>query len=106
MSQEKSVSSPLPSHFKLSSKQDPSTDKEKEDMSKIMYASAVGSLTYVMVSIRPDTAHVVGVVSCFMSNSGKQHWEAVKCIMRYFIGTSSLKLIFVDGKPYLLGILI
>ena len=91
MSQAKSVSSPLPSHFKLSSKQGPSIDKEKEDMSKILYASAVGSLIYTMVCTRPDIAHVVGVISRFMSNPEKQHWEAVKCIMRYSRGTSSLK---------------
>ena len=100
MNQAKPVSSPLPSHFKLINKQSPSTDKEKEDMSKVPYASAVGSLMYAMVCIRPDIAHVVGVVSRFMSNPGKQHWEA-KCIMRYLRGTSSLKLTFGDGKPVL-----
>ena len=36
MSQEKSVSSLLPSHFKLISKQSPSIDKEKEDISTVM----------------------------------------------------------------------
>ena len=38
MSQAKSVISPLPSHFKLISKQSPSTDKGKEDMNKASYA--------------------------------------------------------------------
>ncbi|KAL0551898.1 hypothetical protein IC582_010990 [Cucumis melo] len=103
MSQAKSVSSLLPSHFKLSCKQSPSTNKEREDMSKVPYASAVGSLMYVMVCTRPDIAHAVGVVSRFMSNPGKQHWEAVKCIMRYLRGTSRLKLTFGDGKPVLIG---
>ena len=37
-------------------------------MSKISYASVVGSLMYVMVCIRPDSAHVIGVVGRFMSN--------------------------------------
>ncbi|KAL4016323.1 hypothetical protein IC575_023971 [Cucumis melo] len=103
MSQAKSVSSPLPSHFKLSCKQSPSTDKEKEDMSEVPYASAAGSLMYAMVCTRPDIAHEVGVVSRFMSNLGKQYWEAVKCIMRYLRGTSSLKLTFGDGKLVLIG---
>ena len=31
-------------HFKLSTKQCPSSDDEKEDMKKVPYASAVGSL--------------------------------------------------------------
>jgi hypothetical protein len=47
-------------------------------MSKVPYASAIGSLMYAMVCTRPDIAHAVGVVSRYMSNPGKQHWETVK----------------------------
>lgn len=71
-------------------------------MSKISYASAVGSLMYVMVCTRLDIAHVVGV-SRYMSNLVKQHWEAIKFIMRYLRGTSSLKLTFGTGKSMLAG---
>ncbi|RVW61571.1 Retrovirus-related Pol polyprotein from transposon TNT 1-94 [Vitis vinifera] len=35
-------------HFKLNNRHNPSTDKEKEDMIKVLYASVVGSLMYVM----------------------------------------------------------
>ena len=47
-------------------------------MSHVPYASAVGSLMYVMVCTRLDIAHVVGVLSSFMSNLGKEHWTIVK----------------------------
>ncbi|MCI62396.1 GDSL esterase/lipase 1-like, partial [Trifolium medium] len=47
-------------------------------MAKIPYASAIGSLMYAMVCTRPDIGHAMGVVSRFMSNPGKAHWEAVK----------------------------
>jgi len=47
-------------------------------MSRVPYTSAVGSLMNVMVRTRPDLAYAVSTVSRFMSNSGKQHWEAVK----------------------------
>lgn len=47
-------------------------------MKKISYASAVGSIMYDMTCTRPDIAHVVGVVSRYMSNPGKQHFEAAK----------------------------
>ena len=77
------VSSPLASHFKLSSKHNPSIDKEKEDMRIVPYVSAVGSLMYVMVCTRLDIAYVGGVVSRFLSNLGRLNWEAVKWIMRY-----------------------
>jgi len=42
-------------------------------MSRVPYASAVGSLMYAMACIRPDIAHVVGVLSRFMSKPGKEH---------------------------------
>ncbi|KAJ0555551.1 putative RNA-directed DNA polymerase [Helianthus annuus] len=71
-------STPLGSHFKLSKDQSPKSDEDKEEMAKVPYASAVGSLMYAMVCTRPDIAHAVGVVSRFMSNPGREHWEAVK----------------------------
>ena len=103
MSQAKVVSSPLASHFKLSSKHSPSTDKEKEDMRRVMYASAIGSLMYSMVCTRPNIAYAVGVVSRILSNPGRQHWEAVKWIIRYLQGTSNLKLTVGSGKLVLVG---
>ena len=68
MDKAKTVSCPLANHFKLSTMQSPSTDKEKEKMKKIPYASAVGSLMYAMVCTRLDIAHAIGVVSKFLSN--------------------------------------
>ncbi|CAN0875048.1 Retrovirus-related Pol polyprotein from transposon TNT 1-94, partial [Linum grandiflorum] len=41
---------------------------------------------YAMVCTRPDIAHAVGVVSRFLSNPGKEHWAAVKWILRYLRG--------------------
>lgn len=99
----KEVSCPLPSHLKLSKKLCPSTEKEKDEMSSVPYSSAVGSLMYAMVCTRPDIAHAVGVVSRFLSNPGKQHWEAVKWILRYLRGTSNLCLSFGNGEPVLEG---
>ena len=64
-------------HFKPSKEQSPKTEEERDHMSKVPYALAIGSLMYAMVCTRPDIAHVVGVVSIFMSKPGKQHWEVV-----------------------------
>lgn len=47
-------------------------------MESIPYSLAMGSLMYVMVCTRPDIAHAVGVMSRFLFNPGKEHWEAVK----------------------------
>ena len=46
-----------------------------------------GSLTYTMVATWPNIAHAVGVVSRFMANPGRAHWEAIKSILRYLKGT-------------------
>ena len=90
----KPVSTPLACHFKLSKDQSPTTEQDRAQMDKVPYASAIGSLMYAMVCTRPDIAHAVGVVSRYMSNPGKQHWEAVKWILRYLRGTADYALCF------------
>ena len=56
-------------------------------MVKIPYKNAVGCLMYAMVLTRPNIAHVISVVSRYMASPGKEHWMAVKWIMRYLNGT-------------------
>ncbi|KAL6517675.1 hypothetical protein OROMI_033376 [Orobanche minor] len=68
MDKAKVVSSPLTNNFKMSVEDCPKTKEEIEEMDKVPYASAVGSLMYAMVCTRPDIAHAVGVVSRFLSN--------------------------------------
>ncbi|KAF5938278.1 hypothetical protein HYC85_025784 [Camellia sinensis] len=103
MNKAKPVGCPLAGHFKLSSNQCPTSEKDKEEMLKVPYGSAVGSLMYAMVCTRPDIAHSVGVVSRFLSNPGKEHWATVKWILRYLRRTSKVCLCFGDGKPMLDG---
>jgi transposase InsO family protein len=90
----KTSSTPLPKHIKITSEDCPKDDKEKAEMLKVPYASAVGSLMYAMVCTRPDLAHCVGVVSRFLANPGRSHWAAVKTAFRYLKGTETHGLIF------------
>ena len=69
----------------------------------VLHASVVGSLMYVMICTRPDIAFAVGTVSRYMSNPGKEHWVAVKWILIYLKGTSSVCLRYSSGKPMLEG---
>nr|GEV20988.1 retrovirus-related Pol polyprotein from transposon TNT 1-94 [Tanacetum cinerariifolium] len=96
MGKAKLVSSPLTTNFKLIDKDCPSSKKNIEKMDRVSYASAVGSLMYVMVCTRPDSAHVVGVVSRILSNPGKMHWEAVKWIFRYLRGQHEIHFWIFD----------
>ena len=77
MENAKAVSTHLPGHLKLTKEMCPKT-QEEDKMSKVPYASAVGSLMYAMVCSRPDIAHAVGVVSKYMSHPGIEHWNVVK----------------------------
>ncbi|GAA0166740.1 hypothetical protein LIER_21827 [Lithospermum erythrorhizon] len=78
MDKAKEVNIPLASHFKLSHQLCPSTNEENLSMKSIPYSSSVGSFMYAMVCTRSDIAHAVGVVSRYLSNPGRHHWEAVK----------------------------
>jgi len=86
MAEVRQVTTLLAGHFNSSSKQYLQSLEEGEEMSRVSYASAVGSLMYVMVCTRPDLAYRVSTVSRFMSNLGKQHWETVKWVLRFCEG--------------------
>ena len=78
MNEAKPVNIPLGSHFKLNKEQSPKTEEEMDHMSKVPYASAIGNLMYAMVCTRLDIAHVVGVMSRFMSKPRKQRSESTR----------------------------
>eukprot|EP00253_Pinus_taeda_P013381 PITA_13381 len=90
----KPVKLPIPIGVKLSAKQCPKTQEEEEDMSRVPYASAIGSLMYAMVCTRPEIAHAVGVLSRFMSKPRKEHWTTVKWVFRFLRGTSDYGLCY------------
>ncbi|GJW32315.1 retrovirus-related pol polyprotein from transposon TNT 1-94 [Tanacetum coccineum] len=73
-------------------------EEDKDDMSRVPYSSAVGSLMYAMVCTHPDLDHAVSVVSRYMHNPCKIHWEAIKCIFRYMKGTSNIGLSFEKSR--------
>ncbi|XP_062087593.1 secreted RxLR effector protein 161-like, partial [Humulus lupulus] len=82
----------------LSKKQSPQTPQEEEEMKQIPYASAVGSLMYAMLCTRPDICYAVGVVSRYQSNPGRQHWAAVKHILKYLRRTKDYMLVYSGGS--------
>ncbi|RDX58683.1 hypothetical protein CR513_61986, partial [Mucuna pruriens] len=62
----KPISTPLPTNFKLSS-------KNEAKMSQAPYALVVGILIYVMICIRPYIAQAVGEVSRLKANLNIKH---------------------------------
>jgi len=79
--------------------------KEGEPVNPTEYRSIIGSLRYI-INTRPDLAYAVGVVSRYMEAPGKEHWAAVKHILRYLKGTLGYGCKYDKGaelKPILVG---
>ena len=67
---------------KLSRTQSPTTAEDREKMKVIPYASAIGSIMYAMVCIRPDVCIAISLAGRYQSNLGVDHLTAVKIILR------------------------
>ncbi len=53
---------------------------------------------YLSTGTRPDIAFAVSNVAKFSSNPTKQHWTAVKRILRYLKGTRNFGLLYTNGN--------
>ncbi|GKD11317.1 hypothetical protein Tco_1191002 [Tanacetum coccineum] len=58
---------------------------------------------FAMICTRPDIAYAVGVVSRYMAEPGREHWEAMKRILRYIKGTSNVALCFGESDLIVKG---
>ena len=97
----KFVSMPLTVHFRLSTEQSPTSEKEMTRMKNVPDSSVVGKLMYAMICTKPDIAYTMDVVSRFITNPRKEYWLAVKWILQYLRRTSRKCLFFGTGKPML-----
>ncbi|XP_073061808.1 secreted RxLR effector protein 161-like [Primulina eburnea] len=89
---------PLSHGANLSKSMCPKTDEEIETMSRIPYASVIGSIMYVMISTRPDITYSLGVASRYKSNPDLLHWKAVKDILKYLRRTKNFFLVYGSGE--------
>ncbi|KAL5572941.1 hypothetical protein UlMin_022538 [Ulmus minor] len=70
-------------------------------MEGISYSQAIGSIMLSMVSTRPDLSFAISVLSRFMSNPERDHWLAMKWLLRYIKGTTKLGLVYRKARNYL-----
>ena len=82
MQNPKPVTTPLATHFRLSSTLCPQLDEEVDYISRVPYSSVVVSLMYAMVCSRQYLAYAVSVVSRYMAKPSKENWKAIQWIMR------------------------
>ncbi|CAH1439943.1 unnamed protein product [Lactuca virosa] len=83
MENSKKGDSPIQSNTKLSKTQSPSTEAEIAEMSRVPYASIVGSIMYAMTCTRLNVTFALSMVSRYQGNPGKTHWTTVKNILKY-----------------------
>ena len=72
-------------------------------MSRISYASIVGSIMYAMLCTRPDVAYSLGVVSRYQSDPGEAHWKVVKSILKYLRNTKDQWSVYGESDLKLMG---
>ena len=91
-------SNPVNTPADANSKLQPATNQD-EPLNQTQYQSAVGSLMYLSVSSRPDIAFAVNNLARFNSNPRKEHWSALKRVLRYLNGTINHGLLYKQGGP-------
>ncbi len=85
---------PVLQGMRLSKTQSPTTAADREKMSSVPYASAVGSLMYAMLCTRPDINLAISLVGRYQSDPGTEHWTAVKNILKYLKRTKEMFLVY------------
>src|ERR1700743_2879504 len=95
------VHTPLNVKDRLSSARSPTTELECYKLANtfrgLSYLEGVGSLLYACQTC-PDLAHATGVLAQFGANPGKQHYEALKRVLRYLKATLKFGLTLGGSK--------
>ena len=94
MEQSKKGFLPMSHGMRFSDKQCPLTADEQKRMSKVPYASVVGSIMYAMICTRPDVSYALSVASRYQADPGESHWTLVKNILKYLRRTKDVFLIY------------
>ena len=66
-------------------------------MALIPYANIVCNVMYLMICTRPDVSHAISVASRYMADPGREHWNALKWILKYLKDSMNVGLKFGDG---------
>ena len=91
---------PMSHGIHLSKTQCPTTIDEQECMSKVPYASAIGSIMYAMINTCPDVSYALSVTSRYQSDLGERHWTAVKNILKYLRRTKDVFLVYGGEEEF------
>jgi hypothetical protein len=84
MEQSKKGFLPILHGIHLSKTQCPLMTDELDRMSKVPYASAIGSIMYAMISTRPVISYALSATRWYQFDPGESHWTTLKSILKYF----------------------
>lgn len=101
----KSVSTPFDTQVWLTLEQASADGAKFAMMHDVPYCEAVGALNWAALATHPDIAFVVATVACFSANPGMAHWNAVKQIFCYLVGTHDFWLTYGEQRCTLVGYL-
>ncbi|CAI7817932.1 unnamed protein product, partial [Closterium sp. NIES-54] len=96
-------SSPQPTPLSTSHSLSAPPSKESVEPSGL-YPELVGCLIYLMTCTRPDLAHPLNLLACYVApgRHRKVHWDALKRVLRYLCSTSSMGLVLGGRGPVVL----
>jgi hypothetical protein len=69
-------------------------DNDRELDSSMLYQAAVGCLQYLSNGIRPDITFAVNSVSRYLKSPRIKHWNMVKRIFHYLVGTMDYDILY------------
>ena len=93
---------PVQSNTKLSKTQSSSTNAEIAEMSRVPYASVVGSIMYAITCTRAEVSFALSMANCQHGDPCKAHWIAVKNNLKYLQRTKEWVLVL--GGNYTLRV--
>ncbi|CDO68674.1 hypothetical protein BN946_scf184652.g1 [Trametes cinnabarina] len=99
----KPMSTPMDPHQLLSKTQCPESPAEVARMRRVPYREAIGVLMYAALGTQPDIVFAVSTLAQFAQNPGQPHWDAVKRVFRYLLGTRTLSRVYGGEKRELEG---
>jgi len=91
------LTTPLPYGLSLSMEDCSANTSEIEEMRKVPYCEALGSLMWMQVTTRPDLSYPVNLLAHFVHNLGKAYWNALKHVLGYIKRTLDYAIRYRTG---------
>jgi hypothetical protein len=101
MDKAKKDSLPMLSGKMLSKAQCPATAKDRETMSNVPYALAIGSIMNAMLCTRSDMSNALSLTSRYQCGPVVEHWTTVKNILKYLNRTKEMFLVYGGDEEFI-----